>query len=78
MRLASILYKIRNFILPDSSQKDKIDFYGLSPTCQIPKLNTIYEMYFGQKNNGCFVEVGAYDGEYVSNTSGEVNWNLLA
>jgi len=33
-------------------------------------------MYFGQRIDGCFVEVGAYDGEYCSNTSGlaDVGW----
>lgn len=42
--------------------------YNLSSTCQIPNLNKIYEKYFGD-NIGIFVEVGAFDGESVSNTS---------
>lgn len=29
----------------------------------------MYEKHFGLINNGIFVEIGAYDGEYVSNTS---------
>lgn len=42
--------------------------YNLSPTCQIPDLDQIYLKYFGLKK-GTFVEVGAFDGESVSNTS---------
>lgn len=42
--------------------------YNLSPTCQIPGLDKIYEEYFG-KTLGLFVEIGAFDGESVSNTS---------
>lgn len=51
-------------------------YYQLAPTCQIPKLDLLYEMYFGKKSDGCFVEVGAYDGEYCSNTSGlaDLGW----
>jgi FkbM family methyltransferase len=45
-------------------------FYRMSKTCQIPGLHAIYEKYFGCRTDGCFVEVGAFDGEYVSNTSG--------
>jgi FkbM family methyltransferase len=44
-------------------------FYRLSSTCQIPHLDEIYHYFFGETPRGCFVEVGAFDGEYVSNTS---------
>ena len=45
--------------------------YKLSSTCQIPDLDQIYTKYFGLfTNNRIFVEIGAYDGESVSNTSG--------
>lgn len=45
--------------------------YKLSSTCQIPNLDQIYIKYFGLfTNNKIFVEIGAYDGESVSNTSG--------
>ncbi len=43
--------------------------YQASKTCQIPGLAQIYEQYLGFKTDGTFVEVGAFDGEYVSNTS---------
>jgi FkbM family methyltransferase len=45
--------------------------YKLSSSCQIKDLDQIYTQYFGLfTNNRFFVEVGAYDGESVSNTSG--------
>lgn len=44
--------------------------YSLSPTCQIKNLDEIYLKYFGLfTSNRIFVEIGAYDGESVSNTS---------
>ena len=72
-----MIQKIRNAI--KTSEYTRIEpsrFYKLSPTCQIRKLDIIYEQYFGRRTDGYFVEVGAYDGEYSSNTSGlaDVGW----
>jgi FkbM family methyltransferase len=45
-------------------------------SCQIPGLAEIYLRVFGYRTNGTFVEVGAYDGETVSNTSclADIGW----
>ena len=50
----------------------------LSPTCQIPNLNAIYEKYFADRI-GTFVEVGGNDGLLWSNTWGlaEAGWTGL-
>jgi FkbM family methyltransferase len=50
--------------------------YKLSATCQISRLADLYEVFLGFKTNGSFVEVGAFDGDYVSNTSGlaDIGW----
>ena len=34
-------------------------YYKLSKSCQIKKLSSIYEDFFGAIDNGVFVEVGA-------------------
>lgn len=52
----------------DLSRAERI--YPPSPTCQIPNLAFIYDMIFGERADGTFVEVGAFDGYSFSNTSG--------
>lgn len=54
-------------------------FYRLSDTCQIARLDEIYEAVFGRRGDGVFVEVGAFDGERYSNTSclADVGWRGL-
>lgn len=53
--------------------------YKTSSSCQINNLSNLYLEKFGYKNNGTFVEVGASDGYYSSNTYGliEAGWNGL-
>jgi FkbM family methyltransferase len=54
--------------------------YHFPPTCQIPRLADRYRELFGDlKTDGTFVEVGAYDGESFSNTSGlaDLGWTGL-
>ena len=46
-----------------------MDYY-IHPTCQIQGLNEIYKSVFGYKEDGFFVDVGAYDGITYSNTYG--------
>jgi len=54
-----------------------MQFYKMGDDGQIKELPNIYEKYFGQKTDGTFVEVGAYDGYKWSNTWGlmELGWN---
>jgi FkbM family methyltransferase len=67
---------IRKFVQDAGISAPPENFFKLSPTCQIPKLDIIYEQYFGRRTYGCFVEVGAFDGEYASNTSrlADIGW----
>ena len=45
------------------------EFYSPSPTCQIPELADLYRLFLGERREGLFVEVGAYDGISFSNSS---------
>lgn len=45
-------------------------YYPSVESCQIPNLSFIYEKFLGHRANGTFVEVGAYDGVFVSNSWG--------
>lgn len=53
-----------------------MSWYQVSETCQIPDLPRLLESRFGRKADGVFVEIGAFDGDYVSNTSGlaDMGW----
>lgn len=59
--------------------KKRPGFYRPSPSCQVPELGEKWEAIFGQRTQGFFVEVGAYDGESYSNTSclADVGWSGL-
>jgi len=46
------------------------DFYKQSLSCQIVSLREIYLKAFGEKKDGFYVDVGAHDGYYCSNTWG--------
>ena len=58
---ALLSYSVRT-PLPSSS------FYRPYPDCQVRGLDAIYNAVFGNLKHGVFVEVGAYDGQSVSNT----------
>jgi FkbM family methyltransferase len=50
-----------------------------SPTCQIKDLDALYLTILDMEVPGTFVEIGAFDGEYVSNTCGlaDIGWKGL-
>lgn len=54
-------------------------FYQQQPTCQIPHLHYLLQKFLGKRENGHYVEVGAYDGLFASNTWGlaERGWHGL-
>lgn len=52
-----------------SVNENAVKFYSPSSTCQISCLDVYYRSYFGETQNGCFIEIGAFDGEAFSNTS---------
>ena len=49
-------------------QMNESTIYKPLPDCQIKNLGEIYANEFGNSPNGIFVEIGAYDGQTVSNT----------
>ncbi|TVZ07099.1 FkbM family methyltransferase [Trebonia kvetii] len=49
---------------------DREWFYPAVESCQIPTLPFLLELFFGKRNTGTFVEVGAFDGITYSNTWG--------
>jgi len=53
--------------------------YKIAQDCQLANINQLYNMYFNDKLNGYFVEVGAFDGYHMSNTWGlaEAGWEGL-
>jgi len=44
-------------------------YYEPAPSCQLAELAGLYSLFLGERGNGFFVEVGAYDGISFSNTS---------
>lgn len=60
----------------ESPSEEEQDYYRPPSTCQIQYLGQLYEFVFGQRADGHFVEVGAYDGITFSNTSclADVGW----
>lgn len=55
--------------------------YEIHPTCQLPfeLLQNVYSQYFGYKNTGTFLEVGAFDGMTYVHTYGlsKAGWRGL-
>lgn len=84
MRLVDVQRGIRSrvarLIGPKVVQSPSSDgYYPQQPTCQIPHLAFLFSRFLGDRTDGLFVEVGAYDGVFVSNSWGlaERGWRGL-
>lgn len=68
-------YEVNKVYRPAESQS----WFKFHETCQIPYLSSIYLRIFGKEHIGLVVEVGAFDGEKFSNSSGliERGWSGL-
>ncbi len=67
--LARAGYDFRRKPHPKPSAPAARAFYEPTDTCQIRYLGSLYEAVFGQRRDGFFVEVGAFDGISFSNSS---------
>lgn len=55
---------------PEGTLEAAAPYYPQQATCQIPQLGYLLSRFLGEHGHGTFVEVGAYDGVFVSNTWG--------
>jgi FkbM family methyltransferase len=76
-RLRGVRVELRR--LPKQPDAVADGYYRPPRSCQIPNLGFLYELFFGRRSDGFFVEVGAYDGISFSNTSclAEAGWQGL-
>lgn len=68
----------RNRPVPAPREPDQ-EFFPTQESCQIPRISFLFERFLGASADGFFVEVGAFDGVFVSNTWGlaERGWGGL-
>lgn len=69
------IYRQRNQTLAmtialEMAEEGYVARYRCAPDAQIPVLDGLYQRLFGRCDDGVFVEVGAFDGESLSNTVG--------
>ena len=64
--------RLSRLIAPKASANPSLAsaFYSQHPTCQIPNLYYLLSKFLGNREDGHYVEVGAYDGLFASNTWG--------
>ena len=74
--MASLIRRVRNRLSLVISPRQEVEaskkaaFFTQQPSCQIPDLWFLFEFFLGQRTDGFFVEVGAFDGIEASNTWG--------
>lgn len=69
MNFRQVRTRLARWIEPNSPET-KCDYYPRQATCQIPSLSDLYSRFLGEKEDGTYVEVGAFDGIRFSNTWG--------
>jgi FkbM family methyltransferase len=62
--------RVAQLIAPSELETNTLPYYPQQASCQIPQLHFLLSRFLGERDNGIFVEVGAYDGIFVSNTWG--------
>lgn len=81
-RLRSALSKTLSSRPPAQRSLERIGsaYYDVGPACQIENVGGLLEKYLGARDQGFFVEVGAFDGISHSNTIGLVRrgWSGIA
>ena len=65
--------------LDRSARDESHPLYQPSRSCQIERCGALYENLFGLTRDGTFVDVGAFDGEWLSNTAflADLGWSGL-
>jgi len=71
-RLHNLRHRLARLLLPAVTQSpsNRDVYYLQQPTCQIPDLWHLLSFFLGERTGGLFVEVGAYDGVFASNSWG--------
>ena len=74
-----MIRKLLNRFLSRRNRSTSKTFYESTATCQISNLDRLFSRFLGEHQDGLFVEVGAYDGVFASNTFGlaQQNWKGL-
>ncbi|MFT3807432.1 FkbM family methyltransferase [Arenimonas sp.] len=71
-------FELRRVRADGGSKVAAVDsFYRPHPSCQVRELANLYKLLLGERTDGLFVEVGAFDGTSFSNTSclADVGWS---
>lgn len=68
---SAVRQRLARWIAPEvRGSASRASYFQQQKSCQIPQLWFLFEQFFGRRDTGQFVEIGANDGVYVSNTWG--------